>query len=163
MKDTQLRGLLLQVFYNRRRENWFVPTTEDLGLQVTELDILKVCRQLGQHNLVEWKSLSSYDNINAGMGQITAFGIDVVEGEATPDIKVEFVQNQTVNITSSSNVMVGSNNSQTMTHTVLDLVKIIDATDASTLEKAEAKSLLRKFLEHPLLAAVAGSALGLLG
>ena len=163
MKDTQLRGLLLQAFYKRRRENWLVPTTEELGVQVTEQDILQVCDQLGQHNLIQWKSLSSYDNISANIGKISAFGIDVVEGEATPDIKVEFVQNQTENITSSNNVVVGNNNSQTVTNTVHDLVKIIEASDAPPVEKAEARFLLRKFLEHPLLAAVAAGAVSLLG
>jgi hypothetical protein len=163
MKDTQLRGLLLQVFYKRRRESWLVPTVTEVGAPVTEQDILQVCSQLGQHGLIEWKSVGSLDNISAGMGKITAFGVDVIEGEATPDIKIEFVQNQTVNITSSNNVVVGNNNSQTITHTVRDLVSVIESSGASPAEKAEAKSLLRKFLEHPLLAAVAGGAVALLG
>ena len=163
MKDTKLRGLLLQVFYERRRDDWFVPTAEELGADVAEQDILQVCSQLGQHNLIEWKSLATYGSINDGMGKISAFGIDVIEGEATPDIKVEFVQNQTVNITGSSNVVVGNNNSQTITHTVRDLLKIIEASTGQTAEKAEAKSLLRKFLEHPLLTSVAGGAISLLG
>lgn len=163
MKDTKLRGLLLQVFYNRRRENWFVPSVAEVGVPVNEQDILQVCSQLGQHRLIEWKSLASYDNVNAGMGKITAFGIDVIEGEATPDLKIEFVQNQTVNISNSSNVVVGNDNSQTITNTVRNLISVIESSTASTEEKAEAKSLLRKFLEHPLLAAIAGGAIALLG
>ena len=91
-----------------------------------------------------------------------AFGIDVVEHGVTPDIKVEFVHNQTVNITGSSNVVVGDNNSQTVTQTVRDLVAVIESSTAPQEQKAEAKSLLRRFLEHPLLAAVSGGAVGLL-
>ena len=163
MKDTQLRGILLDVFYKRRRENWFVPEVAEVGAQVNEQDILQVCSQLGQHGLIEWKSLASFDNISAGMGKITAFGIDVVEGEATPDIKIEFVQNQTVNISNSSNVVVGNNNTQTIKNTVRDLVSVIESSSASLADKTEAKSLLRKFLEHPLLAAVASGAIALLG
>jgi len=99
MKDTQLRGLLLEVFYKRRRDSRFLPTSGELGVSVSEEDILQVCDQLAQHGLIEWKSLGTFGNVHAGMGKISAFGIDVVEGEAIPDIKVEFVQNQTVNIT----------------------------------------------------------------
>ena len=163
MKDTQLRGLLLEVFYRRRRDDWFVPTAEEIGVEVGEQDILQVCDQLAQHRMIEWKSLATFGNVHAGMGKISVFGIDVVEREATPDIKVEFVQNQTINITDSTNVVVGNNNSQVVTQTVRDLISIIESSDASSEQKVEAKSLLRRFLEHPLLAAVAGGAIGLLG
>ena len=163
MKDTKLRGLLLDVFYKRRREHWFIPTAEELGVKVTEEDILQVCDQLAQHGMLEWKSLKSHGNINAGMGKISAFGIDVVEREALPDIKIEFVHNQTVNITGSTNVVVGDNNIQTVTQTVRDLVAIIESSSAPPEQKTGAKSLLRTFLEHPLLASLAGGAIGLLG
>jgi hypothetical protein len=86
----------------------------------------------------------------------------VVEREATPDIKVEFVTNQTINISGSTNVVVGDHNTQTVTKTVHDLIAVIESANAPPEQKAEAKGLLRKFLEHPLLAAVAGGAVALL-
>lgn len=163
MKDTQLRGILLQIFYERRREQWFLPQVEDVGFSVSEQDILQVCDQLAQHGMLEWKALKSHGIVNTGLGKINAFGIDVIERAATPDIKVEFVQNQTINISGSSNVVVGNNNSQAVTQTVRDLVSIIESSDAPAEQKNEAKGLLRKLLEHPLLAALAGGAIGLLG
>jgi hypothetical protein len=163
MKDTQLRGILLQAFYERRREHWFLPKVEDLHVAVTEQDILQVCDQLAQHGMLEWKVLKSHGVVNTGMGKINAFGIDVVEREATPDIKVEFVQNQTINITGSTNVVVGDNNSQAVTQNIRDLLFIVESSSASEEQKNEAKSLLRKFLEHPLVIAVAGGAISLLG
>lgn len=163
MKDTQLRGILLQIFYERRREQWFLPKVEDLRVSVTERDILQVCDQLAQHGMLEWKVLKSHGVVNTGMGKINAFGIDVVEREAIPDIKVEFVQNRTINITGSTNVVVGDNNSQAVTQNVRDLLLILDSSNASEEQKNEARSLLRKFLEHPLVVAVAGGAVGLLG
>ena len=162
MKDTELRGILLQHFYERRREQWFLPKPEDLGVSVTEQDVLQVCDQLAQHGMLEWKGLKGHGIVKTGLGKINAFGIHVVEREATPDIKVEFVKNQTINITGSTNVVVGNNNAQTVTETARDLISIIESADATTDQKSEAKGLLRKFLEHPLLAAVAGGAIGLL-
>jgi len=162
MKDTQLRGLILQVFYERRRDHWFLPKAAEVKASVTEQDILQICDQLAQHGMLEWRVVKSHGVISTGMGKINAFGIDVVEREAIPDIKVEFVQNQTINISGSSNVVVGDNNTQAVTQTVRDLVAVIESSAASAEQKSEAKGLLRKFLEHPLLAAVAGGAIGLL-
>ncbi len=116
---------------------------------------------LGQHNLIEWIPAHSMGVLFAGFGRINAFGIDVVEGVATPDIKVEFVQNN-VTITGSSGVIVGDHNSQSIVHHVTELAKAIDASPATAEQKAEAKSLLRKFFEHPAVNTAAGAALAAL-
>jgi hypothetical protein len=169
MKDSELRGYILQYFYDRRRDGLSLspPKPADLGVEVTEQDILYVCDQLGEHNYLEWKATkSNYKSsgiIVNGYGRINAFGIDVVEGNVTPAIKVEFVQhnNNTVTITGSTNVnnIIGSNNTLTLS----ELAKAIESATATPQEKEEAKTLLRKLLEHPLVSAIAGSAVGLLG
>ena len=163
MKDTELRGLVLQYYYDRRRENWLLPKPSDFNTPIGQDDILHICDQLGEHHLLDWKPLKAQGRILNGTAKITAFGIDVAEGVATPDIKVEFVQNKTINITGSSNVVVGNSNVQTISNSIHDLVKIIDSANATVQERQEAKGLLRTFLEHPLLAAIAGGAIGLLG
>lgn len=85
-----------------------------------------------------------------------------MEGKATPDIKINLVQNYSVNVTGSTNVVVGDDNYQTITDSVQYPVSTIDSSCASMAQKAEAKSLLPKFLAHPLLSALAGGAIGLL-
>ncbi len=135
---------------------------EEIAATLTEQDVLQVCDQLAQHGMLEWRVLKGHGVIQTRMGKINAFGIDVVEREATPDIKVEFVTNQTINISGSTNVVVGDHNTQTVTKTVHDLIAVIESANAPPEQKAEAKGLLRKFLEHPLLAAVAGGAVALL-
>ncbi len=169
MKDSELRGYILNYLYDRRRAgNVPAPKPADLGVDVDEQDILHVCDQLGEQNLLQWKSDKSVmaddcGKIRFGSGKINSFGIDVVEGNLTPAIKVEFVQhnNNTVTITGSTNVnnIIGSNNTLTLS----ELAKAIESADATPQEKEEAKTLLRKFLEHPLVSAIAGSAVGLLG
>jgi hypothetical protein len=169
MKDSELRGYILQYFYDRRREGLSLspPKPADLSVEVTEQDILYVCDQLGQHNYLEWQATkSNYKSsgtIVNGYGRINAFGVDVVEGNETPAIKVEFVQhnNNAVTITGSTNVnnIIGSNNTLTLS----GLAKAIESANATPQEKEEAKTLFRKFLEHPLVSAIAGSAVGLLG
>ena len=161
MKDSEIRGLILRYYYERRREGWSLPKPSDLGASLTEEDILYVADQLAQHGLLEWRKLGSHGELRAGLGKINAFGIDVVEGGAQSELKVEFVQHKTINITGSQNVVVGDNNH--VSQSVRDLLRLVEDAPGTPEQKAEAKSLLRKFLEHPLVTSVAGGAIGLLG
>ena len=161
MKDTQLRGVILAKYYERRREPNFTPDPSDFDPPISIQDIFAISGQLGQHGLITWSPLRGTGGPVAGMGQITAFGIDVVEGAATSDdIKLEFVQNKTVNITGSSNVVVGDNNQITLTQYVDELAHLIDNSSGTSEQKAEAKSILQSFLEHPLVTAIAGGIAG---
>lgn len=109
----------------------------------------------------------NYGKIGFGLGKINSFGIDVVEGNVTPAIKVEFVQhtnNSTVNITGSTNVIAGNSiTGDNNTLTLSGLEKAIESADATPQAKEEAKTLLRKLSEHPLVSAIIGGAVGLLG
>ena len=159
MKDTQLRGLLLQVFYERRREKRFLPKAIDLGVDISEQDILQVCEQLFQHGMLEWISTMRHGQIVHGLGKINATGIDVIEMEISPTtLKVEFVKHQTVNISGSNQVVVGDNNSQVVTQQIQGLISLINSANATNEQKLEAKGLLRRFLEHPLVSTIAGAA-----
>ena len=161
MKDSEIRGLILKYYYDRRREGWSLPTPDDLGNEITEKDILHVADQLAEHHLLEWRKLGSHGNILTGMGKINAFGIDVVECDTKTELKIEFVQNKTINISGSTNIVFGDNN--IATQSVRDLVNAIESSTGTPDQKVEAKNLLRRFLEHPLVAAVAGGAISLVG
>lgn len=163
MKDTQLRGVILAKYYERRRGQLFTPKPDDFDPPIAIEDILAISDQLGQHGLIEWKVLKNFGGIAAGLGKISAFGIDVVEGEATPDIKVEFVQNKTINVSGSSNVVVGDHNQMSVTQHIAELARAIDNSNGTPEQKVEAKGLLKRLVEHPLVASVAGGAVGLLG
>ena len=163
MKDTELRGIVLQKYYEKRREPMFTPKPKDFDEQISFEDILAISEQLGKHGLITWKPIKAIGDVHFGMGKISAFGIDVVKGDAAPDIKVEFVQNKSVTISGSSNVIVGDHNKQSVSHHVNEIIRAIDTSQATPEQKAEAKKLLRKFVEHPLVTAVAGGAISLVG
>ncbi len=159
MKDSELRGYILQYFYARRHEGESVaPKAADLGVEVDQQDIFRVCSQLGEQKLLIWKVLKIGLKVVARSGKINAFGIDVIEGNSTPAIKVEFVQhnNNTVTITGSTNVnnIIGSNNTLTLS----ELAKAIESAEAPSQEKEQAKTLLQKLMEHSLVAKIVGSA-----
>ncbi len=70
---------------------------------------------------------------------------------------------QVINVGGESNVQIGDHNTQNVRMAVQQLVSALESSGGSEREKAEAKSLLRSFLEHPLLAATVGAAGSLLG
>lgn len=70
------------------------------------------------------------------------------------------MKSTTINIHNSTGVQVGDYNTQHIQATFNELIQKIEQSSASSVEKAEAKSRLAAFLEHPLVGSVLGSAAG---
>ncbi|EKN6164914.1 TPA: hypothetical protein ACPY5O_001996 [Yersinia enterocolitica] len=64
-------------------------------------------------------------------------------------------QNITIN---GNNVQIGDHNSQEIRNHITNIIEAIDKSEASDKDKAEAKGILRTFLEHPLVSTLAGVA-----
>lgn len=166
MSDIQLRGVVLQHLYEHRSEYHYQPKPENFYPPMQWLDLVRICDQMQQHGLVDAKiiNLLSGDRVMP-FCRISARGVDVVETGSSADLRIEFMSNQsnqTINITGSSNVIVGDHNQQSIQHSVQELVRVIESSGATPEKKEEAKGLLRKFLEHPLLVPVAAGAIKLL-
>ena len=65
-----------------------------------------------------------------------------------------------ITVTDSQNVQIGNQNTQTIGVALEELVALINSADATKQEKEEAKGMLRKLLEHPVVVSVLGSAVG---
>ncbi|HHT5647847.1 TPA: hypothetical protein ACT1UR_003599 [Raoultella planticola] len=60
------------------------------------------------------------------------------------------------------NIQIGDHNRQEITNSIETLNNLINSSQGTPPQKEEAKGLLRKLAEHPLLTAIAGGAIGLL-
>lgn len=62
---------------------------------------------------------------------------------------------QNINIGAAGNVQIGNDNTINgnvqIQHHIHDLIKAIDKSDSSVEQKEQAKSLLMRFVEHPLV------------
>jgi hypothetical protein len=93
MNDVELRGKLLKVFYDRRHnaQGW-VPTSEMefSGEEMIDRQMIgTIGRQLAEVGLIKWKPLvGAQEGFVVAMAQITALGVDVVEGSAQPPIGI---------------------------------------------------------------------------
>ena len=156
MNDNELRGKLLKELYDNRRETWTQIGLAHSNDPVAQ-ETVRIAEQLRQHRLIEFKMLNRH---LGGQARITASGVDVIEGTTRSPIPISIDGSQTININNSSNFQVGNNNSQTINNGVQALIKTINESSASQAEKEEAKSLLKKLLEHPLVSAIVGGAIG---
>lgn len=162
MKDGDLRGIVLEKFYELRNQQPSMLNVLQLpdivSLEPDPNRLLNICEQLGEHGLIHWKSLSSMSAIG-GMGKITAKGVDVVEGTAAAPITVT-LHHHRISVSQSSNVQIGDSNTQGVKVRVDKLIAAIDHSEASDAEKADAKSLLEKITSSPLLQTVLSAVLG---
>jgi hypothetical protein len=78
----------------------------------------------------------------------------VIEGSTKAPISISF--DQSISVHGSSDVQIGSHNIEDIKIEIGKIVSAIDHSSANDQEKAEAKSLLKKFLQHPLVASIAG-------
>ena len=159
MKDNEIRGLVLQKYYDRRRDGEFQWSKEELlnFLEVASfdhVDLFRACDQLAEHGLIDWHPIHVRGQTIAGAGKITAFGVDVIEGSVKPPISITL--DHSISVHGSSNVQIGSHNTQDFSIQIGKIVSAIDQSSVSEAQKAEAKSLLKKFLDHPLVASIAG-------
>ena len=74
MTDAELRGKLLKIFDERQHnaDGWVPISDIDLCPDQIELRVIgRVCQQLGDIGLIQWKPLSGGEGVVAGMARIT--------------------------------------------------------------------------------------------
>lgn len=156
MKDTEIRGIVLQAFYDRRQGGPIPWDGRNIPSNLNSADFYRVAEQLSQKGLLDWNGCGDgMGKVVAGMGEISAEGVDVIEGSAQSPISITFDHRQTVTIHGSNNI-IGNNNNLS-----LEMVNSeISQSNFSDAEKAEAKSLWQKVCDNKLLNTVVGSVFG---
>lgn len=157
MKDTELQKIVLQTYYDLRDQGPFQWTFEEVPEEkfppVESFgQLARICSQLAEEDLIDWHPLiGGGGQPVGGHGQIKARGVRVIEG--TEESPLGFVVN---NIHNSNNVQVGNHNSISQVINLEKFNAAIDHSKFSQAEKAEAKSALSRFLEHPVIGAIIG-------
>ena len=160
VKDNEIRGLLLQRYYERRREGIQALEPSEFGGRLTKEEINHVSVQLIENGLVGGEVAESMDQgLQEVFGRITAQGVDVVEGSARAPISIHLTQDKSITVTGSQGVVIGDSNTQSVRMEIDKLVQAIDGSSASATEKAEAISKLRAFLGLPLVSTLVGGAI----
>ena len=118
MRDSELRGIILEALFNQRGKDLVNLDQELGGLPVPHSATESILRQLVKKGLK--RPIQPLNGL--GNARITAYGIDVVQGTTSPPLSILLHQRITV-----QDIQVGEGN-QNVSDTKLDIQNVSDAT-----------------------------------
>src|SRR4030095_30353 len=152
MKDSVVRGRLLQLLYERRDEGSIpfgrleqaVPPPGGMSRR----DWLRAVAQLSEDGLIDWTSLEDESGSGhlSGFAKINHFGVQVVEGGVAPPIQIVTDKSRRTTVPKQQRAPVATSTShqRKITLALEKVIAAINQADLSEKEKNEAKSLLRR-------------------
>jgi hypothetical protein len=161
MKDSVVRGCLLQLLYERQSEGPILFGRAEHAVPppggINRRDWLRAIAQLSEYSLIDWTPLEDKSGMGllSGFARINERGVEVLEAGVEPPIPI-FI-NKSRRLTVSKRGRVPTAQQQAITEAVEKVITAINQADASEQEKNEAKSLLRKLLDSKAAATVLGA------
>jgi len=157
MKDGELRGLVLQRFYDLRHNGPPVNLEQLKDISPSEfVRLANICEQLEEHGLIKWNVVKALTGTIHGHGSITAHGVDVIDGDVEPTLSIT-LHHHNVSVSGSQNVQIGNSNVLHANASIGMIDSAIDQSNGSAEEKAEAKTLWSKVFNNATFAAVIGA------
>jgi RIP homotypic interaction motif len=160
--DSEIRGQLLKALYRRRREGRLAIPRTALFEGMDSHEVVRISKQLAdpEFRLISWADvggIGSPEAIPFGLIEITAKGIDVVEGTSRAPLTINLDRRMTVTVSNSSGVQIGEGNQQHTGNLSLgDLRALIDAMPGESANVKEVKGFWNRLLDSPALASVLG-------
>jgi hypothetical protein len=164
MKDSVVRGRLLQLLYERRSEGSLpfgqgehaVPPPAGINRR----DWLRAVAQLSEYGLIDWTPLEDQSGMGllSGFAKINDFGVEVLEGgvESPVSISIDKSRRARVSKREQAPITGGTPQQQAITEALEKVITAIIQADVPEQEKNKAKSLLRKLLDSKAAASVLG-------
>ena len=164
MKDSVVRGCLLQLLYERRSEGSIPFGRMEQAVPppggISRRDWLRALAQLSEYRLIDWTPLEDKSGMGllSGFAKINDFGVKVLEAGVAPPIRISIDESRRTTVPRQQQAPIGTSTPQqeAITEALENVITAINQADVSEQEKMEARSLLRKLLRSK----AAGSVLG---
>jgi hypothetical protein len=165
MKDSVVRGCLLQLLYGRQKEGPIPFGHAEQAVPppggINRRDWLRAVAQLSEYRLIDWTPLEDESGMGllSGFAKINDFGVKVLEGGVACPIRISIDEGWRTTVPQQEQAPIGPSTPQQQQVIVEALEKVITAinqADVSEREKNEVKSLLRKLLGSKAAARVLG-------
>jgi hypothetical protein len=163
MKDSVVRGCLLQLLYERRSEG-SIPFGQ--GEQavlppggINRGDWLRAVAQLSEYGLIDWRPLEDESGMGllSGFAKINDFGVKVLETGVAPPIQISIDESRRTTARQKlARIAASTPQQERITDALEKVITAINKADASEQEKNESKSLLRKLLSSKAAVSVLG-------
>jgi hypothetical protein len=165
MKDSVVRGCLLQLLYERRSEGSIPFGHAEQAVQppggISRRDWLRAVAQLSEYRLIDWTPLEDHSGMGllSGFAKINDFGVKVVEAGVAPPIRISFDESRRTTIPRQEQAPIAPSTpqQQVIIEALENVITAINQADVSEQEKNEVKSLLRKLLDSKAAASVLGA------
>src|SRR6266511_1258523 len=165
MKDSVVRGCLLQLLYERRSEGSIPFGHGEQAVPppagISRRDWLRAVAQLSEYRLIDWTPLEDQSGMGllSGFAKINDFGIKVLEAGVASPIRISIDKSRRARVSKREQAPIAGRTPQQQAITAaLEKVLIaINQAKVSEQEKNEAKSLLRKLLGSKAAAKVLGA------
>jgi hypothetical protein len=165
MKDSVVRGCLLQLLYERRSEGSIPFGRAEQAAQppggISRRDWLRAVAQLSEYRLIDWTPLEDKSGMGqlSGFAKINDFGVKVLEAGVAPPIRISIDESRrpTVSRQEQGSIATSTPQQQAITQALEKVITAINQADLSEKEKNAAKSSLRKLLGSKAAAKVLGA------
>jgi hypothetical protein len=165
MKDSVVRGRLLQLLYERRNEGSIPFGRLEEAVPppggISRRDWLRAVAQLSEYGLIEWTPLEDKSGMGllSGFAKINDFGVKVFEAGVEPPIRIAIDKSRRTTVPKQEQAPIAPSTpqQQMITDALEKVITAINQADVSEQEKNEAKSLLRKLLSSKAATKVLGA------
>jgi hypothetical protein len=164
MKDSFVRGCLLQLLYQRRSEGSIPFGHAEQAVPppagISRRDWLRAVAQLSEYRLIDWTPLEDDTGMGllSGFAKINDLGIKVLEAGVTPPIRISIDESRRTTLRREQQAPIApiTPQQQAITEALEKVITAINQANVSEQEKSEAKSLLRKLVGSKAAASVLG-------
>jgi len=162
MKDSVVRGQLLQFLYRHRDEGAIAFGRGKEAIfppqGISRRDWHGAVAQLAEYGLIDWKPTEdrSGRGLLEGFASISEFGIKVIETGCESPIRIAFDRTTSAH-TQPQVASAGAAEQASLTRAMEKVIAAIEQAEVSEQEKKEARSLLRKLLTGRAAAKVLGT------
>jgi len=153
MKDSVVRGRVLQLLYERRGEGFLpfgaaeraVPAPEGINNR----DWLQALAQLAEYGLIDWKPIEDKSGMGllGGFARMNEFGMHVLNSSAASPIRITFDESRGAGVGGPQEIKMPGAEMQALKDAFEQVILAIGQTSISEGEKKEARSLLLKLLQ----------------
>ena len=165
MKDSVVRGRLLQLLYERRREGSIPFGHVEQAVPppggISRRDWLRAVAQLSEYGLIDWTPLEDKSGMGllSGFAKINDLGVKVFETGVAPPIQISIDESRRTTVPRQKQAPTAASTLQQerITDALEKVITAINQADVSKQEKNEWKSLLRKLLSSEAAAKVLGA------
>lgn len=165
MKDSVVRGRLLQLLYELRTEGSIPFGHVEQAVPppggISRRDWLRAIAQLSEYGLIDWTPLEDKTGMGllSGFAKINDFGVKVLETGVAPPIQISIDERRRTSARRQKQATIATNTPQQemITDALEKVITALNQADLSKQEKNESNSLLRKLLNTKAAAKLLGA------